>query len=374
MMRPLFRMYADDLLPLHKFRTSQYTGHGGAFVPECIYFWGPIFTATYGWTPFDERGEDKLQESGWHKREWVAGPELVWMMLDYYEHTLDESFARETLLPFAHEILTFFDQHYDTDAEGRLVMEPSQALETWWDCTSPMPELAGLHAVTTRLLSLPADLGTREERAFWAELRGKLPDLPTRQVDGVELLAPAKRFADKRNIENPELYAVFPFRLVSFERRNATLGTEALKHRWDRGNSGWRQDDLFMAHLGLAGEARDFLVGRARNKHAGSRFPAFWGPNYDWVPDQDHGGVLMRTLQAMLMQTDGRRIHLLPAWPAEWDADFRLHAPYQTVVSGKIRNGRLQGLDVRPESRTKDVFVHKPMRSSSKAVPGENAD
>ena len=25
----------------------------------------------------------------------------------------------------------------------------------------------------------------------------------------------------------------------------------------------------------------------------------------------------------------------MPAWPPDWDADFRLHAPYQTVVEGR---------------------------------------
>lgn len=44
-----------------------------------------------------------------------------------------------------------------------------------------------------------------------------------------------------------------------------------------------------MAYLGLADEARQNLVGRARNCDKGSRFPAFWGPNFDWIPDQDNG-------------------------------------------------------------------------------------
>ena len=363
MMRPLFRMYADDLLPLHKFRTKRYTGHDGAFIPECMYFWGPTFTATYGWTPFEERGEDKLQESGWHKWEWVSGPELVWMMLDYYEYVEDVAFLRRTLLPTAQAVLTFFDQHYDTDERGKLVMHPSQAAETWWDCTNPTPEVAGLHAVTARLLALPKDLSTANERAFWTELRHKLPELPTREVDAVKMLAPAEKYAEKRNIENPELYAVFPFRLVSFEKPNARLGIEALRHRWDQGNFGWRQDDLFMAYLGLADEAREYLVGRARNKHDGSRFPAFWGPNYDWIPDQDHGGVLMRTLQTMLIQTDGKKIHLLPAWPKEWDVDFKLHVPFRTVLSGRVRNGSVQDLKVEPESRRRDVVVHGPAQT-----------
>jgi hypothetical protein len=29
----------------------------------------------------------------------------------------------------------------------------------------------------------------------------------------------------------------------------------------------------------------------------------------------------------MLMQTVGRKILLLPAWPKNWNADFKLHAP-----------------------------------------------
>ena len=356
MMRPLFRMYAEELLPLHKYRTKIQTGAEGAFIPECIYFFGYQFTATYGWTPIEQR-DDKLQTSPWHKWEWVSGPELVFMMLDYYEHTLDEAFLTKTLLPTAREILTFFDSFYETNAEGKLVMTPAMACETWRQCTNPMPEVAGLYATTARLLALPTELTTAEQRAFWTALRQKLPPLPTRRVNDVLALAPAEKFADRHNVENPELYAVFPFRLVAFEKPNAPLGLAALRHRWHRGNAGWRQDDLFMAYLGLAEEAGASIVQRARNKHKGSRFPAFWGPNYDWVPDQCHGGVLTRLLQAMVMQTDGKKIFLLPAWPKTWDATFRLHAPYRTVVEGEIRGGRIVRLDVTPAARRNDVVV-----------------
>ena len=357
MMLPLFHMYADELMPLNVYRTKHYFGHDGAYIPECIYFWGDVFSETYGWTPFEERGEDKLQTSRWHKWEWVSGPELVWMMLDYYEHTLDKSFLQKRLLPAAHEVLTFFDQHYDVNEAGQLVMHPSQAVETWWDCTNPMPELAGLHAVTARLLKLPDSLTNERQRNFWKALRKKLPPLPTRETDGVRMLAPAERFEIKHNIENPELYAVFPFRLIALGRPDIELGIEALRHRWDRGHFGWRQDDIFMAYLGLVEDARTNLVTRARQYDKNSRFPAFWGPNYDWVPDQDHGGVLMKALQSMLMQTDGEKIFLLPAWPVDWDADFKLHAPYQTVVECQVRGGKVAELKVTPESRRKDVIL-----------------
>jgi hypothetical protein len=357
LMQPLFRMYFEDILPVSKYRTRRYLGHHGAFIPECVYFWGDIFSETYGWTPFSERGEDKLQESGWHKWEWVSGPELLHMMLDYYEHTQDEAFLKNKVLPTAHEILTFFDQHYAVDENGKLVMHPSQALETWWQCTNAMPELAGLHAVTQWLLALPDRLTDTNRRAFWAKLKHKLPDLPLRSVDGKQMLAPAEKFELKRNIENPELYAVFPFRLIAVGRPDIELGIEALRHRWDRGSGGWRQDDIFMAYLGLAEEARRNLVDRAKNKHTDSRFPAFWGPNYDWIPDQDHGGILLRALQAMALQTDGRKIYLLPAWPNGWDVHFKLHAPYRTTVECVYRNGDVEKLLVAPQQREKDVVT-----------------
>jgi hypothetical protein len=112
-----------------------------------------------------------------------------------------------------------------------------------------------------------------------------------------------------------------------------------------------------MAYLGLADEARTFVVERARNKNKGSRFPAFWGPNYDWVPDQDHGGILMKALQSMLIQADGDQIYLLPAWPKDWNADFKLHAPGKTTMQGRVENGKLVSLDVQPPSRKAQVKV-----------------
>lgn len=368
LMEPLFAQYIDRFLPLNLYRTRRYFNHGGAYYIECVQFWGDVFNETYGWAPAAGRS-DKLQQSGYHKWEWVAGPELVYMALDYHEHTGDDAFLRRRVLPLADAVLRFFDEHYQVDAGGRLVMHPSQALETWWDTTDPMPELAGLTAVTRRLLALPEGLASADERAFWRGLLAKLPPLPTREVEGGAAFAPAARFAAKRNIENPELYCVFPFRLASFNRANAALAERALDHRWDRGNAGWRQDDVFMAFLGRTDQAREALAGRARNHDPGSRFPAFWGPNYDWVPDQDHGGVLMKAFQAMLMQAEPRagdehdgKIHLLPAWPRDWEAGFKLHAPGRTVVEGRYRGGTIEALRVTPAERLADVVLPPDVR------------
>ncbi|MCP5517786.1 MAG: hypothetical protein H7A45_11095 [Verrucomicrobiales bacterium] len=76
----------------------------------------------------------------------------------------------------------------------------------------------------------------------------------------------------------------------------------------------------------------------------------------------------MKTFQAMLLQTDGDRIFLLPAWPRHWDVEFKLHAPAQTTLEGVYRNGRMESLRVTPESRRADVTVLSP--SPSPATDG----
>jgi alpha-L-fucosidase 2 len=356
-MQPLFRMYAGDVYELSKYRTKHYFGFDGVYYPECIYTWGAVFSETYGWQPFEERGEDKLQTNGCHKWAWVGGLEFICLMLDYYDHTGDEKFLREKALPIAHDYLKFFDGFYKVGPNGKLVMHPAQAVETWWDCTNPMTEVAGLRAVTERLLALPENVASADERAYWKAFRERTPEIPTREENGVRMLAVADKFAQKCNCENPELYAVFPFRQICIGKPGLELGIEALKNRGDKGDFGWRQDDIFMAYLGLTDQAKEYVTGRARNSNKESRFPAFWGPNYDWTPDQTHGGVLMKAFQAMLMQTDGRTIYLLPAWPKDWNADFKLHAPYKTIVQGQVRNGKIENLKVEPAERTKDVKI-----------------
>ena len=64
----------------------------------------------------------------------------------------------------------------------------------------------------------------------------------------------------------------------------------------------------------------------------------------------------MSGLQEMLMQTVGDKIRLFPCWPKEWDVNFKLHAPQQTTVEGKLIQGKLIDLKVTPASRKKDII------------------
>jgi hypothetical protein len=92
------------------------------------------------------------------------------------------------------------------------------------------------------------------------------------------------------------------------------------------------------------------------------RFPAFWPHDVDWAPDHNWGGSGMIGMQEMVMQTHALpskqgKIRLLPAWPREWDVDFKLHAPYRTTVEGTFQSGQMTSLKVAPRERQNDVLI-----------------
>lgn len=66
----------------------------------------------------------------------------------------------------------------------------------------------------------------------------------------------------------------------------------------------------------------------------------------------------------MLMQMDGKRILLLPAWPKSWTADFKLHAPYRTTVEGHVENGVVSNLKVKPAVRAEDITIEQTKDSA----------
>ena len=133
------------------------------------------------------------------------------------------------------------------------------------------------------------------------------------------------------------------------------LSQNTFDTRLHRERLGWHQDAIQAALLGLRRRCKSAALARYATKHAGSRFPAFWGPNYDWIPDQDHGSVANAALQRMLIQCEDEKILLFPAWPKEWNVAFKLHAPMNTTVEGVYQDGKMQKLVVTPQSRAKDV-------------------
>lgn len=362
LMKPLFKMYMDAL-PLAKFRVRKYYGFEGAYFPETMYFWGAYTNEDHGWSRKPGQAPDEIPNP-FIRYLWSGGIELTAMMLDFYQHTLDKDFLNTTVLPFAREITTFYDKRYPRDDRGKLVIAPGNAQEDIWACSNPMPEVAGLRYILPRLVelaSLPAD------KELYQRMLDGVPDLPKAgSEDGRNFLLPAGAGSEKRrnNCEKPECYALFPFRLYGVGLPDLEMARETFRRSPKTMNgtprtNGWVQDSIFAACVGDTEGAARRLIERSKLFNENSRFPAFWGPNFDWTPDQCHGGVNMTALQKMLVQTDPHsdKIHLFPAWPGDWNCTFKLHAPGKTVIQGELKNGKLIDLKVTPETRRKDIVL-----------------
>ena len=363
LMRPWIKMYRD-CLPLQQHRTKTYYGHDGAHYPETMTFWGAEVSGHYGWTPFEQRVAPEA-ECAYLTYYWSGGIELTLMLAEYVEHTLDAD-ALTALDEIGRAVLTFYEQHYPRTADGTLRFEPAQALETWHKAVDPMPEIAGLHYLTARLLAMPEDRTSEAIRDQCRRLAASLPPLPVGERDGERVLLPAAAFDIKKNTENPELYCIFPYRLFGVGKPDLDLARRTFDRRLHVEHTCWHQDAIQMALLGLTVQAKDFVSRRADPACASdSRFPAFWNAFHDWNPDVDHGGVLQLAVQNMLVQCEGNLIRLLPAWPSDWDADFKFHLPGPAVIEGAVRAGRLMRWGIEPRSRAKDVLVPSP------GTPGE---
>jgi alpha-L-fucosidase 2 len=254
--------------------------------------------------------------------------------------------------------------HYPRTAQGKVLVSPSSSLETWHAAENPLPTIVGLKTVMTRLLELPQTLTTPEQRQRWNRFLSELPEVPTGEDAGKKWIKPADVYSDQRNSENPELYAVFPYRAYTVGKPELNVALETWRRRLVKRTGGWTQDPIQAAMLGLTQEAKDYVVANATDLSPQGRpaveprFPAFWGPNFDWLPDQCHGSVTLIALQRMLMLCDGSAIHLLPAWPREWDVSFKLHAPQQTTIECVYRSGVLEKLNGTPKSRRDDGGRH----------------
>lgn len=374
-------LFMNRLAPAMQARAARYYGAKGLYFEECFTPFGIPSMFDFGW------GATEYSEP-YARWTWQHGLEASVMMLDDYAYSGDEKFLREVALPYATRALQFFDTRFKRDSAGRIRIFPTHALETYWtDVVNDTPSVAGLHYVTSRLLSLPMRLTTTVQRTYWLGLQGRLPAIPKTVVGGEVVPDNAESYPNqsidrgrqgRSNYEAPDLYTVFPFRIYGLELPGQPIAEARAAWRImpNPNHVCWYQTGLFAARLGLAEGAAEDVVQRAASRMVRMdrpgrepfRFPGFFGSPHDWCPDYDGAGVMMSVLQEMLVQNgEHGEIMVLPAWPRDWSARFRLHAARRTVVEGEVREGMLVKLAVTPASRRRDVRV---MGGGPDARPG----
>jgi Domain of unknown function (DUF5703) len=352
-------------------RSKVYWNHGGACFTEQMENFGLPNYAEYGQKR--PAGFDKGMEfNAWLEYEWDTVLEFCLMMLQENEYTGKDISDK---LPFIESCLRFFDEHYQylakqrgakaLDGNGKLVLYPGSGAETYkmaYNSTSTIVAMKTVSVLTLNYLTdklYTFDTTLYLKRKYINELIRKIPDISYQSINGRTTIAPAKSWERINNTESPQLYPVYPWGMFGVGKPGLDTAINTFKYDTSvikfRSHIGWKQDNIWAARLGLTDEAWKLTSLKLQNSER--RFPSFWGPGFDWVPDHNWGGSGMIGLQEMLMQTDGKKILLFPAWPKTTDVHFKLHAPYNTTVEAELKDGKVVMLKVLPESRKADIVL-----------------
>lgn len=354
MMKSQFDTYLR-LLPTAVARTRHYWGHDGASFCEQLENFGLPNPAEYGkHKPGDDYG---MERNAWLEYQWDTALEFCSMILQAHAYTGEDITKYE---PLIYQCLKFFDEHYrylakkrgvkELDGDGKLILYPSSGCETYKQAYNPSSVIAALKVVTRQAeeyLKKKYSHGASADSSLsvlCSVLNGRIPEIPLRTIGGDTCIAPAVVWARIQNVESPQLYPVFPWRIYGMGRpgietaRNTYLkDPHVIKMR---SATGWKQDNIWAACLGMTDEAARLITEKMAD--GPYRFPAFWEPGYDWAPDCNKGGASMIGIQEMLLQEDNEgEIILFPAWPKDWNVKFRLHATGERIVEAELKDGKI---------------------------------
>lgn len=352
----------------------------------------------------------------------VQGAELVQQMFDYAAFSGDESYLREVTAPWLHEVVLFYLSYLKPGDDGLYHFEPANAVETWWKVRDPATMTVALRycfwhtlnhgerfgysadflaTVRDRLEKLaPIPTGIWKVRNFRPEERPANAN-PWDQtiIDAIEPsdahYAPAANILDeklRRNMENPELYIIYPFALVDANAPKADFDRAVLtfQARAYPNTAGWSQCGIQAARLRLPDTA-DIIADHMRrhqkfpyggwdnvgNPLAGSKLQLMDVPNFDTAC------VQLTALQETLLQSHnlstpaatapltGGPIRILPAVRKDWAGRFQLRARGGFLVRAVFQpRHRVEQLAIVSE-RGNELVLENPFRKCRVSLGGK---
>lgn len=356
LIKPFFNYYTN-LLPVRKAITNAWFEHEGAYYRENIEPTGAERDCGRDGKPLKVGPGENKGQGYYHSFYFTSGLEIVAMMIEYVNNSGDEKYRDNELIPFAREVLLFFNKHYQRDNKRKIKLDPAMVLETFWIAVNPAPDIAGLQFCLDELIKM--DAGTDADKIEWQRFRTEIPPVHLHKIKRKTAIAPAQEYKMKKNSENGELYPVFPFRLFGVAQGTEDIVEWTMENRTNKNSFDykcWTQDQIHWAYAGNAKEAQEGLIHRFRHASTQCRFPVYGSQSPDSCPDFDHFGAGSTALQRMLVQYEDDKIILFPAWPKNWDVNFKLHVPGNTTIEATLKNGEITQLIVTPKEREKDII------------------
>ncbi|MCU0963368.1 MAG: DUF5703 domain-containing protein, partial [Pirellulaceae bacterium] len=235
-LRGLASFYAAKLPYYGHFARRAY-GHGGARIP--MWQGAAVLAPPAGAGP--EQSPVGIQQQPYNGEN-PAGQ--IWMLslfCDYVSITGDRDFARDVLSPLAADLVEFVRLRYPQREQGRMVIAPCNAGETWQGVRDPSEMVCALRDALPRLITVGRTQGWKKELVDqWEQLLASVPEVPLGKFryQGAEVkpeilpgdqLVPAADMSSceayklpwsgdklhyQLNAQQTELYAIWPAKLV----------------------------------------------------------------------------------------------------------------------------------------------------------------
>jgi len=405
---PYFRMYVKQL-PACRRAAAQRWGARGAFFPETTPFDGPVvmpedvveeYRAIFSGRKNAKDISPRLREicsfeSHLHcstisvhtkQYSWIShvassGAELAVQAWWRYRSTGDLRFLRETAYPLLCDTAEFYRSLAAKGQDGRYHLSGTNVHEDFWGVNDGIMDLAAIRG-TVPLAIRAAEILEADGplRAPWRELVDNLAAYPMGSDPGAKALTGGALAEDvwaagflkdvdgHRNPEDVWLNPVFPFEDWTLETRHP------------------KSDQIVKKLVRLAPRFRTVFEGQPQNTAirtpiaavragCGEELPAMLAAYYPAFAPMPNGmglfegggniasqahsveilGSISTMLQDGLLQSVSPRpgepeiILLLPAWPKQWQATYRLLARGGFLVSAAAEDGQIAFVEI--ESR-----------------------
>ena len=297
-----------------------------------------------------------------------------------YRYSGDIAWLRSHAYPLLRGVAEFYRSYARKSQDGRWHVHGTNAHEDFWGVTDGIMDLAAIRGTVPLAIRAAELLGVDPDlREQWAAFLDRLAPYPlgadprAKALSGGTLADDAWAAGYKGAIDgshNPEdvqLTPIFPFEDWTLETSDEAVGVVArrtleLAPRHSRVLAGESLNTAIRSPIAAvragAGEELPAILAcyRAAFAPIENGFSLFeqTTPGYQ-AQSIEHLGLLTMILQEALLQSVAPRpgepevIRVFPAWPHDWDAEFRLLARGGFLVSATMCRGHIEAVEI--ESR-----------------------
>ena len=369
-LRNLASFYQQNLGQYRQLARRTY-GHSGARIP----MWQTPLVLQPPDGPAPSTAPTGVPKAAYNGENPAGALWVLALLCDYVAISGDGAFADATLRPLASDLVEFVRLQYPQRENGRMVIAPCNAGETWQGVRDPAEMVCALRMALPPLVALGKtrhwDAGMV---AQWQEMLTAPPEVPRGRFDyrgpavrpailPGDQLAPAADMSGceayvlpwsegkphyQLNAQQTELFAIWPAKLglrdpATSDSAVRSYRERLFQHQWD----GWNLDVVFAACLGLQDE-----VGRWFDEHFDHTFvlpcglareTAQGNPTCAAMPEspsmQGMGTGVIPVLE-MLLQDYPDELVVLPCWPEGVGVDSTLYSPYAGRVAVRYQPGK----------------------------------